>query len=521
MRVFLIFLAAFGLCDAFQEPPNAQHLFNAIHSSMRQWGSSLNHNGMSFFLATVPKGTQLYHGTGRNCTFTGLEWLALEPEHAMNFAWIVDSPHRNDTDLCKDMSMKWWSAPPMAEPHDNFSPERMVMAAPPTHPPDKPLPRLRLRPGWLHSYAAKRDLRFLYVDGMSAAKSPKGTLDSQDYILRAAKPPPQQPFNDLPRASDMCELARKQWQGVIDGFIRMEHGFEIILCDFANLDLVRMTRNKDRNGDAESPVSSTPDEDLLSFFRAVVARYNGVGGERVRMYYDDFVSAFAYDDLDLLEGGSELPRLHNISSVAAKRILNDITNLVLHPGQKPGASSVNWQLIADEIVERYGKRLKYFVSGAFPTKKLLDDELDRLLRPFIDYDHRSVSEETERCALDFMPDPFNGATAKSLTARSVYAISHKICSTLRNAMEDKNHGNSIDRIIQLIEYLEWTTWKYCDPGCSLDMVCFIAIWPYGTVEDHYHPSCKNGTGMFNRSNYYWRFDNSHLYGQKFPEPSLP
>ncbi|KAJ4290997.1 hypothetical protein N0V90_010193 [Kalmusia sp. IMI 367209] len=30
---------------------------------MRQWGSSLNHNGMSFFMATVPTGTQLYHGT--------------------------------------------------------------------------------------------------------------------------------------------------------------------------------------------------------------------------------------------------------------------------------------------------------------------------------------------------------------------------------------------------------------------------------------------------------------------------
>ncbi|KAK3293023.1 uncharacterized protein B0H64DRAFT_345239 [Chaetomium fimeti] len=35
---------------------NAFDIFNAIHSAMRQWGSSLNHNGMSLFVVTVPPG---------------------------------------------------------------------------------------------------------------------------------------------------------------------------------------------------------------------------------------------------------------------------------------------------------------------------------------------------------------------------------------------------------------------------------------------------------------------------------
>ncbi|GME41557.1 hypothetical protein BKCO1_320003 [Neofusicoccum parvum] len=56
--------------DFSEESPapvqNANHVFNAIHSSMRQWGSSLNHNGMSFFLASVPEGTQFYHGRSSN-----------------------------------------------------------------------------------------------------------------------------------------------------------------------------------------------------------------------------------------------------------------------------------------------------------------------------------------------------------------------------------------------------------------------------------------------------------------------
>lgn len=42
---------------------NANHIFNAIHSPLRQCGSSLNHNGMSLFLTSVPHGAQLYRGT--------------------------------------------------------------------------------------------------------------------------------------------------------------------------------------------------------------------------------------------------------------------------------------------------------------------------------------------------------------------------------------------------------------------------------------------------------------------------
>src|SRR4051794_28710732 len=77
-----------GLTPNDTSPPlkNANHIFNAIQDSMRQWGSSLHHNGVSFFLATVPAGTQLYHGTSKSSPVNGTEWLAFEPEHAMVFA---------------------------------------------------------------------------------------------------------------------------------------------------------------------------------------------------------------------------------------------------------------------------------------------------------------------------------------------------------------------------------------------------------------------------------------------------
>jgi hypothetical protein len=88
-KPYLISASVVSIGHATPEHPrvhNANHLFNAIHSSMRQWGSSLNHNGMPFFLATVPAGTQLYHGTSRSEPIEGMEWLAFEPEHGLLFA---------------------------------------------------------------------------------------------------------------------------------------------------------------------------------------------------------------------------------------------------------------------------------------------------------------------------------------------------------------------------------------------------------------------------------------------------
>jgi hypothetical protein len=65
---------------------NAPQIFNSLHSSMRQWGSSLKHNGMSFFPVTISNNTLLYHGTRQDFPVTGMEWLAFEIEHAEVFA---------------------------------------------------------------------------------------------------------------------------------------------------------------------------------------------------------------------------------------------------------------------------------------------------------------------------------------------------------------------------------------------------------------------------------------------------
>lgn len=285
------------------EVHNANHILNALHSSMRQWGSAWNHNGMSFFLASVPAGTQFYHGTSSASPINGTEWLAFEPEHALGFARVRrprgspgKGPHgpppTKMTGLVEDTLQNVL--------HDSTADEE-----------DKW--------GYLHTYSAAKDLRLLYIDGLSAGKTDMGTTDSQDRILLrdniasssnmdAMMPPPEYsngkdevsqkrasgPPGEYERAVQGCAVAKNDWNDRIDGFLRAEAGFEIILCDFArDLDLVRISavhrEDEEQRGFGASGY----------FYKSIASRFNNIGGNRVTVNYNHFVTAFSHKELDL------------------------------------------------------------------------------------------------------------------------------------------------------------------------------------------------------------------------------
>lgn len=130
-----------------------------------------------------------------------MEWLAFEIDYAEMFTLgkFCHSQSCRDNDDPND--------PPLRPPH---------------------------HPGYVHVYETNRDLnKLLYIDGMSAAKSALGTLDSQDLLLLNSS---LDPFAECDRATRLCDWRRTFG---IEGFIRMEAGFEIILCNFTgSLNLV-------------------------------------------------------------------------------------------------------------------------------------------------------------------------------------------------------------------------------------------------------------------------------------------
>ncbi|KIW20843.1 hypothetical protein PV08_01421 [Exophiala spinifera] len=460
---------------------NANHIFNAIHSSMRQWGSSLNHNGMSFFMAQVPAGTQFYHGTGFQQPVEGMEWLAFEPEHASYFARRLKRP--NDTE---GSEVKTGDRIQLAPTHDGG----MVRQVP-VQEANAKRPRYEFEPGWLHTYRTKDALPLLYIDGMSAAKAEVGTLDSQDVLLLNVTRDERHGFWDYERARRLCKLADENWHGKVKGFIRMEAGFEIILCSFVeNVDIVSAVRTGPSTPDGDEPDPNDPiRENIMVLIKAISARYDGIGGGRVLLDYNNFVTSYAYD-LELFNNGGDLPRLENLSVASLDKVRNDVDAMVTN-WEPSDSNTVNWQSIADMVVERYANELQYLVSDMLITPQAFFYELSTVLRVFIDSDNRNSTTEVERCVNQFVPTRINSSA--SIAGRAIDAVTRRICSSLFAAFDGNvSVSESKANLRSLMTYLDWTTWKKCG-DCALDEVCFIPVWPYGAEEDRRHPRCRNAT----------------------------
>ncbi|KAI4721807.1 hypothetical protein E4T48_02004 [Aureobasidium sp. EXF-10727] len=647
---------------------HANHIFNAVHSSLRQFGSSLNHNGMSLFIATVPEGTEFYHGTEKEERVEGMQWLAFEPEHALIFARgrrgpppgdgrrppdgeggppMLESddnekdhlpgdrprrpegkdgksrmgkphgdkghhgPSRNDSRPdaphhrpppppphhgppghnhdepprrcppgeghlpCPGPPGKGQHGPPRRGPpsehhepphdwfkhhdedhdedhkghdhhehhklpshegfdelggshhdhhdHHDFSilpigywvhrlgdlmrnpkrrhapPPKEILSEPnqteiietraeqeplaPGNPEDK-------NSGYLHTYRTKHSLRLLYVDGQSAAKSKKGTLDIQDILLLENSIDDNSGmFGERERATQLCKLAHERWNDRIDGILRMEGGFEIILCDFAaHLDVVSIAKTNPAAGGGFGG-GHGDNGDGFNYYRAVAARYHGIGGGRAVLDYEGFVSAFAYPEAVFFDDTGR-PRLNNESS-AMDSVYQAVDKMVLQ--DEVQTNSVDWQAIADMVVARYADRIEYLASGSLTSLSTLQAEIERALRPFIDYSARNSSSETERCASQFIPRHVF-PKSMSVAAQAIRQVTHTLCSSLMTASEQTDYTIALDQVVQLKEYLAWTTWKQCR-GCAADEICFLPIWPVGTSEDFEQPKCRSDVSL--------------------------
>jgi hypothetical protein len=81
-----------------------------------------------------------------------------------------------------------------------------------------------LKQSVLYTYTATRPLRALYFDGFSAAKTPEGTLHSQDILLYGEVEDWRHPHDDYDRGVSLCEWGKEFG---IEGFVREEATFEV------------------------------------------------------------------------------------------------------------------------------------------------------------------------------------------------------------------------------------------------------------------------------------------------------
>ncbi|CAI7621598.1 unnamed protein product [Penicillium bialowiezense] len=433
-----------GLANATEDQPeNANHIFNAIQSSLRHYETALNPYGMSFHLASVPKGTRFYHGTGRPDPITGVEWLAFKPQHSLGFA------HRSGR-----RSKRSEEQQPLNEAQDTSNTQTQA--------------------GYLHTYAAAKDLRLLYVDGMSAG--PGGAAQSQDRILfndtihdptPGPRPPVGGPPAEKERAFQTCRMVKEVWGDRIDGIVRTEGDFEIILCAFErDLEVVRITQTKPQDGAGPGPGPSPgngngkkgrkdgkgrgpggshpPRGPFRGDCCSIAAKYDQLLGHKVHLDFDHFVSAFGH------------PVLDHIPTEELEPIRRDINAMVntLEPSLVP----FNWQAVADMIVFRYSEELQILASGNFTSIESVRERIEAVLEPFIDYREFEAKEMIiDLCQNEFIPA---SAPSESVGGRVISSISRTVCSTLVSGLlDERDLTETVESFKRLVQYLDWTTWK--------------------------------------------------------------
>ncbi|KAF9878191.1 hypothetical protein CkaCkLH20_04229 [Colletotrichum karsti] len=548
-------LSASASAPASQRPPspakfapspehareNAPHVFNAVHSAMRQWGSSIHHNGLGVIPATVPRGTLLYHGARRNETPAAFEWLAFEMEHSEGFArsWRGGDgfrPPRPPGPPGKGHRPPGWG--------DDKDGQRVLTGDDDDDGHHAPTGEPASR-GYFHTYRANRDLKLLYIDGMGAGKTNMGTLDTQDFLLRGVLSAPA--LGEYERARDVCALV-KSWG--LDGVIRMEIGFEAIYCDFSDgLDQVSVLRRP--WSDQAEGVGSI---DMFEWARAVGQRYDGIGGGRVRLGFGSMVSSAWYPvNVSNPNGRKEMPRLGKLEEGQRDVILKRVEEVV-----KGGVvGSVDWQGVVDMIVSRHADRIEALADEgedggdyAFVSQVLV------VTNTFVDY-LRDESDADVTMKGDIVADAKGRCVRQYLTPAAVWkdewtaedalifeavkTVVERICGDLYAvrgivleaepklasafseaemtrvvgaSAREREIGDAVRRGREVVRglkgYLGWSVWKKCKPGCGVAEVCFVAMWPFGLKRDHYSPSCQNRTALMGRRTVdgegYWDFE---------------
>lgn len=508
--------ASYGVKANQHDLPYANFIFNAVHSSMRQFGSARNHNGLSAFIATVPRGVELYHGTDDSNPVAGLEWLAFDPElasYSVQEGQTERTPMQGGLLSRTDLGLLGLSSRPTYARHARS--EQEVLAT--GHSKD--------RLGYFHTYQTTRPLRLLYLDGLSAGLSCIGTLDLQDRLLfhdnppfdpattvgcmSRFPPPPDAPSRDAllaieyVRAKRFCDLVATTWKGRIDGFIRTTYAHEIMLCNFTAAE-VKPTRI------AAAPVLPDARHDAYSegfaYYQACATRFDGIGGNRVQVYMEDFVTLFAYPESFAFDARG-LPRVIN-ETAAVQPARDAITALILSKiGQEDKASgllvsTVDWQSVADMIVSRYTDRIGWLASGDVPNLLAFRGEIDRALRPFADFSGRESGDDLptiQRCAAQFLPASIP-ASAQPLVVRAILRVTTKLCETLTKASTVETLPEATEMIRELRDWLGWSSFKACR-GCGFHEVCLTPMFPVGSQSDFESPHCTSD--LQNISYSYW------------------
>ncbi|KAF8158805.1 hypothetical protein K438DRAFT_1620360 [Mycena galopus ATCC 62051] len=352
----------------------SQLIFDAINSLQQQWAHTRYRNGHSIVPGTVPIGTLLYHGRADSELPSVPEWTATDPELSFAFAGDVDTDTNGTLGGC-----------------------------------------------WHLTLVATRPLKVLYFDGSSAVNMRDGgQQDTQDLILWG-KVDPERWNDDRARLSALCAWGKDFG---LDGFLRMEYDFEILLCDFSEgVELVSTDylaalwttyiKPSFQRSTALSPYSTSsldglgsPDPQLVDAMLRFESVHAGSwhnqypGDTRVRLDLTGFISFY-----DTTLAPSLVPlrqaterwdyRAAGISAPDLIAVKTRIAEVLEHAITAP-ESGVDWQTLYRAIFDRYADRMETLahllntttLTNVHERARVIQMQFRIMLTPYILYTAR-------------------------------------------------------------------------------------------------------------------------------------
>ncbi|KAF7343520.1 hypothetical protein MSAN_01972300 [Mycena sanguinolenta] len=465
----------------------SQLIFEAVNSLQQHWPHTRYRNSHSIVPGTAPVGTLLYHGRAESELPDAPDWTATDPEHAFPFAGDSATEGNNST----------------------------------------------LTGCWL-TLVATQPLKVLYFDGSSASKIPgEDTVDTQDLLIWG-KVDPARWLDEAERLDDLCAWGTEFG---LDGFLRMQMGFEIMLCDFSrgvevvSADYLTALHPFNVPGNPQRPLFV-----MLKFEIIHAGSWHNLhpGDTRVKLDLAGFVSFY-----DTSTAPSPVPTRHGrerwghraagISALDLKAVQARVREALT---REPDNT------LFRAIVDRYGDRLEtlaYLLTTTIPPNvheraRIIQAQLRIMLTPYILYTARPSLSPADlnnswAWALPVWKSCGTKHTAYIHASRALYARMTASERLLLRALDDTNH--EICRVVvkmwvagvhagldpflplealsghprqdplvviqrwqtdntALISWLDWAVWVKCQPACGVEQMCYLPTWPffYNGPDDH-------------------------------------
>jgi hypothetical protein len=463
-------------------------IFDTVHSLLHYWPNTRYRNGHNIVPGVIPIGTLLYHGTNGSHTIpSGPEWTSTDPEHSMFFA------------------------------HGNGS-------------------------GWHLTLAAMRPLKVLYFDGSSARKLSEGTMDMQDIVIWG-EPRPERFFDERDRIDGLCAWGKEFG---IDGFVRMEMDFEVMLCDFTAgveaVSFLHLALPKDeRSFPHPAPLESDTGARTFEVLHSGSWHNRYPGESRIML---DLTGLISFYDTALapslipVRAGLERcdHRVLGISSDDISRVMGKLIEVITRP--HPVGSGIDWKTLTHVIVDRYADRLELMqhllnFTSSDPQEllhqaKLAQTQLRVMLTPYLLHSTIIPSAATsdvdvsqwafpifKLCATTHTSEMINQipsmTSSERLLLTAIEDTTKEICRVTTNMWAngvmsgldslfyvERHVDREVIRLMndwrqdieKLMSWLDWSVWVKCRPACSTEEMCYLPS-PRPTYSPFFHDTLED------------------------------